>query len=356
MAALTEFKLSRADLHWPPIDDLARRAVELAEAAERDGTFGVGGYLADRRGRIIKEARNGVVVDGAVADPTAHVERQLVTWYQERRRAGDPLPPPHELVVVSSLDPCMMCTGALLNAGLSCLAVTDDPMAGVHARPHLQTLPPGLRERVKRTIRFLPSHDPETRPDQAPAMPGGYLSDRLLDRANAAFSESLDHVQDRFAPTQLESIGNRLNDRARRFLDRARTGESHARLIGPDDTELLARDDRRRGGSLIDRAVFRLVRDYTRLCRTAETAGLSLPHPRTCRIVLDRLPDADADFVADFGAIGSFLEGAPIHRPYVCATDVDAAALVRRQAELEHFPPLYSEAIGLSVGRCPVHG
>lgn len=354
MAALTELKLPRAHQDRWSIRGLAARAVALAEDAERTGTFGVGGFLADRNGRILKEARNGVVVDGTVVDPTAHVERQLVTWYQERRQAGDRLPPPEDLLVVSSLDPCMMCTGALLNAGLSCLAVTDDPMAGVHARPGLQALPRSLHERVKRTIGFLPSHDPETRPDQIADLSGRYLSDALLERANAAFSASLDHVQDRFAPNHLGVIGARLSDRARRFVRRAGTGETQARLIGPDDTELLARDDGQ-SYTLVDRAVFRLIRDYTNLCREAAIEGLDLPHPRSCRIVLDRLPEEAADFVADFGAIGSFLEGAPIHRPYVCASHADADALARRQADLENFPPLYSEVIALSVGRCGSH-
>src|SRR5271168_2573751 len=106
----------------------ALRAVELAEFAARRGTFGVGGLLLGSQFEPLHEAVNRVVEDGKTIDPTGHVERQLIDWYFAARRNGAILPPPQLCTIISSLDPCMQCTGAILATGFRCLAIADDPM------------------------------------------------------------------------------------------------------------------------------------------------------------------------------------------------------------------------------------
>ena len=93
-------------------EDAASRAVALAEESEVCGSFGVGGILVDLEGRLIAEATNAVIRNWQVQDPTAHVERQLVDWYYQIRETGFNVPP-ERLIIVSSLDPCAMCAGAI---------------------------------------------------------------------------------------------------------------------------------------------------------------------------------------------------------------------------------------------------
>ncbi len=150
--------------------DLYRLAVERAEAAHDGGTFGVGGVLADKDGRVVKSFQNRVIEDGIVSNPTAHVERQILTWYYEMENDGAQLPPLEDLVIVSSLDPCMMCAGTILTsaarlkvmalktvydfsvrtiaadgfAGISCNAAHDDGSIDVD-KVDFERLPKGLR-------------------------------------------------------------------------------------------------------------------------------------------------------------------------------------------------------------------
>ena len=73
-------------------------------------------------------------------DPTAHGERQLVYWYYANKdKLG--LPGPSELTVVTSLDPCAMCTGTLLTAGFNVGVVAIDDFAGIN----FNDVPPALR-------------------------------------------------------------------------------------------------------------------------------------------------------------------------------------------------------------------
>src|SRR5262245_26820413 len=98
-------------------EQAAARAVALAEEAGRRGTFAVGGLLVDDSGQVLAEARNAVIEDGQLSDPTAHVERQLVDWFAYAQRRGLAASA-RNATIVSSLDPCAMCAGAILRSGL----------------------------------------------------------------------------------------------------------------------------------------------------------------------------------------------------------------------------------------------
>ena len=125
-------------------------AATQAITAKAQGTFGVGGLLLDGQGNVLKSLQNNVVRDGLIFDPTAHGERQLIDWYFAERAKGRELPPPEDITIVTSLDPCAMCAGAILAAGFNVVVAASDPNAGVNydASGRFTALPPALRERA----------------------------------------------------------------------------------------------------------------------------------------------------------------------------------------------------------------
>lgn len=141
--------------------EAAEVALSRAQAANANGTFGVGGAIVENSsGRVIVAMSNHVlgVLKTAVQitpgeaytyDPTAHGERQLVYWYYENRAALN-LPEPGQLTVVTSLDPCAMCTGTLLAAGFNVGVVAIDDWAGINYTTQFNF--PGLPDWLKQMI------------------------------------------------------------------------------------------------------------------------------------------------------------------------------------------------------------
>lgn len=84
--------------------DLLREAIAEARAGLREGGLPIGSVLADREGRIVARGHNLRVQTG---DPTAHAETSCI------RNAGRRRDWP-ELTLVSTLSPCIMCTGTSL--------------------------------------------------------------------------------------------------------------------------------------------------------------------------------------------------------------------------------------------------
>ncbi len=86
-----------------------RRALDLAADAGRAGEVPVGAVLLDGAGRIVGEGRNTREETG---DPTGHAEvealraaaRALGTWNLS------------DCTLVVTLEPCLMCAGAILQA------------------------------------------------------------------------------------------------------------------------------------------------------------------------------------------------------------------------------------------------
>jgi cytosine/creatinine deaminase len=83
---------------------LLRGALEEARKGLREGGLPIGAVLADAQGRIVARGRNLRVQTG---DPTAHAETVCI------RNAGRRRDWP-ELMLVSTLSPCIMCTGTAL--------------------------------------------------------------------------------------------------------------------------------------------------------------------------------------------------------------------------------------------------
>ena len=83
---------------------LLREAIEEARKGLQEGGLPIGSVLADRLGRVVARGHNLRVQSG---DPTAHAETVCI------RNAGRRRDWP-ELTLVSTLSPCIMCTGTAL--------------------------------------------------------------------------------------------------------------------------------------------------------------------------------------------------------------------------------------------------
>lgn len=85
------------------------RALALAVEAAADGDVPVGAVVVDAAGRVVGEGRNLRELTG---DPTAHAEVVAL------RRAADAVGSWHlaGCTLVVTLEPCLMCAGAILQA------------------------------------------------------------------------------------------------------------------------------------------------------------------------------------------------------------------------------------------------
>src|SRR5215471_17598572 len=83
---------------------LLRQAIAEAKLGLAEGGIPIGSVLADANGRIMSRGHNLRVQTG---DPTAHAE---VVCIRNAGRRTDW----HKLVLVSTLSPCIMCTGTAL--------------------------------------------------------------------------------------------------------------------------------------------------------------------------------------------------------------------------------------------------
>lgn len=84
--------------------DLVQQALKEARTGLAEGGLPIGSVLAERSGHIVARGHNLRVQTG---DPTAHAE--VVCLRNAGRRRDWP-----ELTLVSTLSPCVMCTGTAL--------------------------------------------------------------------------------------------------------------------------------------------------------------------------------------------------------------------------------------------------
>lgn len=111
-------------------------ALAQAEQAAREGTYPVGAVLVGPDGQVVTAGRNRVRTQ---QDATAHAEVDVI------RRAGALLfQPPyrHGCTLYTSVEPCLMCTGAILLADIDQVvwAMSDGyggALSRLHAAPPL---------------------------------------------------------------------------------------------------------------------------------------------------------------------------------------------------------------------------
>lgn len=103
---------------WQSLMELALKEAQAARLADE---VPVGAVIADARGRVLAKAANAVERS---ADPTAHAEILAV------RQACARLNTPRLLdcVLIVTLEPCLMCAGAIMQARLAGIvfAAADD--------------------------------------------------------------------------------------------------------------------------------------------------------------------------------------------------------------------------------------
>jgi cytosine deaminase len=84
--------------------ELLREALEEARKGLGEGGLPIGSVLADKLGQIVARGHNLRVQSG---DPTAHAETVCLRNAGRRRDWAD-------LTLISTLSPCIMCTGTAL--------------------------------------------------------------------------------------------------------------------------------------------------------------------------------------------------------------------------------------------------
>ena len=86
-----------------------QKAIEAAEIAEKSGEIPIGACLIDRKGELVSIAGNLTITN---CDPTAHAE--IVILRDAAKKIGNYRLT--ETVVYTTIEPCAMCAGALVNA------------------------------------------------------------------------------------------------------------------------------------------------------------------------------------------------------------------------------------------------
>lgn len=385
------------------IDVQAAVAIAAAEAlaAKSQGTFGVGGVLLDAAGNVLKSLHNNVVRDGLISDPTAHGERQLIDWYFAERAAGRAMPPPRGLTIVTSLDPCCMCAGAILSAGFNVVVAANDADAGINwdGSARFPSLPAPLAAQAAGSF-FYPAVRGASAyaRDSAGAPPKSFFigktiaestqalcalvieatSAKVIELVNAQLPQAQlrdprtlaeDHpirralvdacpsaLTYRCAPQRPEA-GLAPSLRTAMALDRRQGGEGDAVALLDGFGNLLLCASGRLDASPIRTAFMECTRQYAqlryRLMVDADEAMREevrryLPHPREGTFVAVRGPDASAASMMELGAYGSTLEGPlPAHNPAQFQYVIPRLDQDELDALCAGLPPLYSKVIGI---------
>lgn len=119
-----------------------REAVRLAEEAGRRGNLPIGAVIA-LEGEIVASGANAIWQP--TLDLTRHAEMEALRNLPRRLRSRC-----HEMTLFTTLEPCLMCAGAILLHQVRCLVFGSyDPNGGVGAC--LEALPPYFREAFSRT-------------------------------------------------------------------------------------------------------------------------------------------------------------------------------------------------------------
>ncbi len=124
-------------------EDWMRQALELAREATVDGDVPVGALVIASDGTLLGRGRNRRECDG---DPTGHAE--IVALRDAAAHSGHWRLDDTTLIV--TLEPCVMCAGALVNARVKRLVYgAEDPKAGAVKSLYAVTEDPRLNHRLE---------------------------------------------------------------------------------------------------------------------------------------------------------------------------------------------------------------
>ncbi len=387
----------------------ARIAAIEAEKAAARGTFGVGGLLIENRtGKVLKRAANKVITErkDAAIDPTAHVEKQLVDWYyyhycchlpKKDDDAALPLSPPLDagMTIVCSLDPCIMCTGAILGAGLNMIRISDDPECGVSCRGHddLTTLPEGVRQ--EKAARFSAFGLRGKRPfagSQRSIFSGSEIDPIFEKRSTRAFKAGLDKVRS-CLNRDWQTLGNLENPRLlakkedyssrssylvetfkrynpqvfseKHILEQGMPGIALGQMLIAKAKESSTKTGVFNSACIIDpfgnillatganpakkTPLLDIMRGYYSLANAVGEEGRRyLAHPKHCKISILFGPTSDPTGLMEVGALGSFFEGKlPENTSGQLEYIIPRQDSSRLEGMLRSLPPFYSETVDL---------
>jgi len=320
----------------------------------------------------------------------------LVYWYYENRAALN-LPDPGQLTIVTSLDPCAMCTGTLIAAGFNVAVVAIDDWAGINYNSKFNF--PGLPENFRSLIQshfgyyavdgvrpyaggasvlfrdssvsqttlqsslsvFLDNVDNIRANSQGSGVDPKYLTDPALlpyssavktayrARYSGAFSYRL--ADFRTPDAGLREILNNL-------MNSTPGAKNAVALIDPFGNLIMAAADTF-SVNPVSTAFMNLVQDYSKIrfalvnaTETTVEARKSLTHPKYGTFVFLYAPSPDDPLtLKDLGAYGSTMEGAiPQTKPsnfqyYYPPREGTVAELISLIANL---PPFYTQTVGIS--------
>jgi len=385
------------------IDVQAAVALAAGEAiaARAQGSFGVGGVLLDQYGNVLKTLQNNVVKGGLVFDPTAHGERQLIDWYFAERAKGRMLPAPHDVTLVTSLDPCAMCGGAILAAGFNVVIAANDPKAGIN---HDETatfgaLPQDLRQAAAASFCYpaVLGSSAYAREGSGAAPKSFFIGKTIAEPTLALCSLLIEATTEKVqAFLHSDAAQGELQDPAtlapsHPLLRKLKSlyphalayrGAPHAPDVGLAPFLLAAMEqDRRQGGdgdcaalldgfgnlllcvpgrraqSAICTAFMECTRQYAQLryqliagagadAGMRDTVRRYLAHPKEGTFVFARGPGACAESFMDLGAYGSTMEGPlPANNPHQFQYVLPRVEESQLHALCEAMPPLYRDTI-----------
>lgn len=184
-------------------ETLATLALWTAQRGAEGGSYGIGGVLVESAtGRVLQTMPNHVfrtLSSGGtfVDDPTAHGERQLMSWYLAQRDALR-LPDPNALTVVTSLDPCLMCASALLTVGVNVGVVAIDDYSGINydSSGSFADLPEPLRSQATATFGYYAVEDGRAfQGSSSVAYATEPITQQTLDASERLYSSSADAVR-----------------------------------------------------------------------------------------------------------------------------------------------------------------
>ncbi|MBU6311070.1 MAG: hypothetical protein KGN38_00905 [Actinomycetales bacterium] len=184
-------------------ESLAALALWTAQRGADNGSYGIGGALAESAtGRVLQTMPNRVFrtlsAGGTfVQDPTAHGERQLMSWYLAQREALG-LPDPADLTVVTTLDPCLMCASSLLTVGVQVGVVAIDDYSGVNydSSGTFTDLPEPLRSQARGSFGYYAVDGGRAfQGSTSIAYAGEAITQDTLDQCSSLYSSSADQVR-----------------------------------------------------------------------------------------------------------------------------------------------------------------
>ncbi|WP_221638802.1 nucleoside deaminase [Listeria grandensis] len=384
------------------IQDAVHETADQVLHASDQGTFSVGGMLMDTDGNVVYTQHNNVVTNDLVFDPTAHGERQMIDWYYENKESLD-LPEPEKIILVTSLDPCAMCTGSILQAGFANVVVSaNDTYAGINYDksalfPSLSgtsmqadaqasfSYPAVLGSTAKfsreatgvpvspifgdntaiedQTYALTSTAFDATLNDVSNKINTDLPEDQLLDPKTLATTDPIyvalkaayPHALEYTAPSPNnpdEGLAPYLIEAAEQ--DIANGGDGNAVALLDRFGNLIMVTAGNQAVSEIQTPFMLATRGYAKLRYNLQMDGVSnatqyLGHPKYNTFIYAKGPEINPQGLADFGAFGSTMEGAiPTDR-----TQFQYGVARATQAELDAFadglPPFYSDDDSVNV-------